>query len=87
MCFSVWKKIYHIISGGNTTVTGDIVEEILNLCKNKIVLGFLEYTPYTRKSFQSWKKQSVLKDIVEDDEMCTFLHLLSKELVSNYFIY
>ncbi|KAJ8923660.1 hypothetical protein NQ315_010240 [Exocentrus adspersus] len=76
----VWKKLYHVISGGNTTVTGDVVEEILRLCKDKIINCFLEYAPYTRKSFKSWKRHLGVKAIVEDDEMCNFIHLLSREL-------
>ncbi|KAG5880725.1 hypothetical protein JTB14_025565 [Gonioctena quinquepunctata] len=76
----VWKRIYPIISGGSPNITTGIVDDLLKLCKPKIMKLFLEYKPYTRESFKSWKAQSGLRDLVSDDEMSNFIHMLSREL-------
>ncbi|KAJ8953291.1 hypothetical protein NQ318_015873 [Aromia moschata] len=64
------KGMEEIISynfGGHTTVTGDVIEEILRLCKKKLVSGLLEFKPYNKESFQSWKENPGLKDFVADN--------------------
>lgn len=59
-----------------------MVEDILKLYKQQLINNLLEFKPYTKESFKKWKEESGLKELVVDDEMCNFIHLLSKEIVS-----
>ncbi|CAH0562167.1 unnamed protein product [Brassicogethes aeneus] len=74
----VWKKIYQVVSGFNANITKDIIEDILKMCKDKLVLGLLEYKPYTKKAYDEWKKGN--KPHFDDEEMNKFIHQLSMEL-------
>lgn len=80
--FRVWKKIYPIITGIKSNVSTDVVDNLLKLYKQQIIENLLKFKPYTKESFKTWKKESGLKELVADDEMCNFIHLLSKEIVS-----
>ncbi|XP_060516036.1 nucleoporin Nup188 [Cylas formicarius] len=76
----VWKKFYQILSVSHQNVTSDLVEDVLDLCKKKLVSGLLEYKQYTKEGFTEWKELYKKMSISQDDEMCSFIHRLSKEL-------
>lgn len=82
LLFRVWKKIYPIITGKTSNVSPDMVQDLLKLYKGQLVDNLLVYKPYSKESFKKWKEQSGLKELIIDDEMCNFIHLLSKEIVS-----
>lgn len=79
---SVWKKIYEVITGKTSNVSENVIEGIFKLYKQQLISNLLEYKPYSKESFKTWKEESGLKELVVDDEMCNFIHLLSKEIVS-----
>lgn len=60
----------------------NVVEGIFKLYKQQLISNLLEYKIYSKESFKKWKAESGLKELVVDDEMCNFIHLLSKEIVS-----
>ncbi|VEN52986.1 unnamed protein product [Callosobruchus maculatus] len=76
----VWKKVYPVISGDNSNITDEVIKDLLTSNKEKLIQNLLEYKPYKKESFKTWRNQSGLKDLVSDDELCNFIHLLSREL-------
>ncbi|CAG9816450.1 unnamed protein product [Phaedon cochleariae] len=78
--FPVWKRIYSVINGNSENISPNAVEDTLKLCKEQIIEVLLQFKSYSKESFKSWKSESGLKDILSDDEMCNFIHLLSREL-------
>ncbi|XP_057663220.1 uncharacterized protein LOC130898159 [Diorhabda carinulata] len=79
----VWKRIFPVIASKNPHVTEDIVDDVLDICKENILDIFLQYEFYSKESFLKWKQNLGVKEIVSDDEMCNFIHNLSKKLNLN----
>lgn len=72
----VWEKFYQIVSRSNEHVTDEVIDETLDICQKKIVNVLLDYKPYTKESFEKWKKEIT----IGDDEMSYFINRMSKEL-------
>lgn len=51
------------------------------MCEERIVPILLDYKVYTKESFETWKSESSGSMVIQDNEMCSFVHRMSKELV------
>ncbi|KAL1493269.1 hypothetical protein ABEB36_011353 [Hypothenemus hampei] len=76
----VWQKLYQVVTSSNGNIISEVVEQVLSICKNYLIKGFLSFKPYSKEAFDEWRKKSTLTVITEDDEMCSFIHRISKEL-------
>ncbi|KAH1022918.1 hypothetical protein HUJ04_012231 [Dendroctonus ponderosae] len=76
----VWQKLYQIVSGSNQNIIPEVVDKVLEICRENISTVLLSFKVYTKASFEEWKKVSELMSISQDDELCGFIHHMSKEL-------
>ncbi|CAH1255988.1 unnamed protein product [Diabrotica balteata] len=80
MSLTIWMRVYPIIGPKEQHVSEYVVREVMDICKQNITDVLQIYKPYTRESFIHWKDTYSCKEIVSDDEMCSFIHTLSRRM-------
>ncbi|XP_028129306.1 nucleoporin Nup188 isoform X2 [Diabrotica virgifera virgifera] len=80
MSLTIWMRVYPIIGPKEQHVGEHVVKEVMDICKKHITDVLQMYRPYTREAFILWRDTCYCKEIVEDDEMCNFVHTLSRRM-------